>query len=303
MSSACNRNVVTLVLLSALASLFVLTESAMAKSTTRASSPAVDAAVESLRKEYAAHLKDPKLPIRTACDYFAKDRPADVTVDAVLAALEQPLAGDPRLVAYVRWQMLSGLPNALDDPAMLVWAIKVYRAAPPPVPRYGLTAADQQKLDAALAGMRRQDDVALTLKLESLARPALEANRSILAYRDEWYRRLPNVPATFRAAFEDAQERQDAAAGAENWVPTVIADVQRWLTTGEADAKACATLAEFVGQLRARPPPFYYSSAAIRREKLVWVKRADTIDPRKKLTNLHQELVARAQKPDPRPAK
>lgn len=259
----------------------------------------IDAAIEALRKEYAAHLRDPKLPVREESDYFAKDRPADVTAEAILAAMEQPMAGDPRLVAYVRWQLLSALPETVEDPAHVARAIKIYRAAPPPVPRYGLRPAEQQKLDAALVGARPQDDVALTLKLQALAKPTIDANRPLLAYRDAWYRRLPKGPATFRAALADAQQRQDAAAGAEAWVPTVIADVQGWLVAGSVDARECAALAEFVGQLRARPPPPYYASAAVRRDKLTWVKKTDSIDPRKKLTDLHQELVAWAQKQAP----
>ena len=302
MSSTLKQNVVATLLAAGLAILFSLAApdaTAVPKPAAKGGSPAIDAAVEALRKEYAAHLKDPKLAIRQESDYFAKDRPADVTADAILTAMEQPMAGDPRLVAYVRWQLLSALPETVEGPAQVARAIKIYRAAPPPVPRYGLRPAEQQKLDAALVGARRQDDVALTLKLEALATPTIDANRPLLAYRDAWYRRLPRSPATFRAALEDAQERQDAAAGAEVWVPTVIADVQGWLVAGDVDARECAALAEFVGQLRSRPPPSYYASAAVRREKLVWVKKTDSIDPRKKLTNLHQELVARAQKPAP----
>lgn len=269
---------------------------AQAPATTKGKS-SFDVAIDALRKEFANHLKDPKqFPLRDQCDYFAKLRPPDVTTDAALAALATPLVGEPRMIAYVRWQLLSALPATLEDDAHVAKAVAVYRQAPLPLPRYGLKQSEQAKLDGALAGARKQDDVVLTLKLEALVKPVADANRQLLAYRNEWYRRLPKRPAVFAAALRDAQERQNAAAGAEDWVPTVIADVQTWVVNGTGDAKACAELADVIGQLRAQPAPPYYANAAIRQNKLVWVKQTDTIDPRKKLTHVHQLLVEQVQR-------
>src|SRR5215208_1183158 len=75
---------------------------------------AVDGAVDALRKEFAAAQKDPKAPLRTQADFFADKKPADLTPEAVLTALEQPVPGDPRAAAYVRWQLMSALPEKLD---------------------------------------------------------------------------------------------------------------------------------------------------------------------------------------------
>jgi hypothetical protein len=261
----------------------------------KAARAALDAAIDELRKEYAAYKRDPKQPLRKLCDYFAaKPNPA-ITPDAVYLALEQRIDPDPFLSAYVRWQLLSALPKEID-PSGLVRALEVYRQSPRPTPRYGLAEKEQQALDALLPKAARTDDVILTIRLESVVRAWAEQNRYIMAYRDEWYRRLPKTPPTFAAAFEDAFERQSLAAGAEDFAPLVIADVQNWLAVSSADQAQCAALAGLLAKLRDKEAPSFYASAAIRSGKLTWVKKTDSMDPRKKLTHLHQALVEAAQR-------
>jgi hypothetical protein len=271
---------------------------------------AVDAAVDALRQECAANRKDGRA-LRETCDYFGGPGSAAAAagvgvaapdVDAVLSALVDPrLDPDPRAALYIRWQFLSALPAELP-PTALPRALDAYRQAPRPAARFGLAEKDQRVLDELLSSVRKTDDVVLTSKLEAQARQGAEQNKPVLAYRDEWYRRLPKVPATFAAAFEDAYQRQSQAAGAETFSALVIADVQQWLVVG-GDPAAAGALAELVARLRDKPAPPYYASAAVRSGKLTWVKKTDSMDPRKKLTHLHQALVEAAQKPPTPPPK
>jgi hypothetical protein len=268
---------------------------------------AVDAAVDVLRQECLAHRKDGRR-LRETCDYFATPGAAASAaglgvpapdVDAVLTALLDPrLDPDPPTALYLRWQLLSALPADLP-PTALPRALDAYRQAPRPAGRFGLAERDQQVLDEMLRSARKTDDVVLTSKLEALARQGAEQNKPVLAYRDGWYRRLPKGPPTFAAAFEDAYERQSLAAGAEEFSAIVIADVQQWLVAA-GDPVAAAALAGVVARLRDKPAPPYYASAAVRTGKLTWVKKTDSMDPRKKLTHLHQALVEAAQKPVPK---
>jgi hypothetical protein len=262
----------------------------------------IDTAADELRREFAAYAKDPKNhPLRDACDYFERKPNPAVSVSAVLAAVDQRLDPDARVAAYIRWQLLSALPKefAKDD---LPRAIAAYRKAPVPSPRFGLPERDQQALDAMLPQVRKTDDVVLTSRLESQVRVWFEQNRHLIAYRNEWYRRLPKTPAVFAAAFEDAFERQSVAAGAEDFSPLVIAEVQQWMVLS-ANTAECATLAGVLARLRDQPAPPYYASAAVRSGKLTWVKKTDSMDPRKKLTHLHQSLVEAAQTPAAKPVK
>lgn len=267
-------------------------------SPSKASKAAVDAAIDPLRQEFIAFRRDPKaFPLRTACDALAETKPPGLTADAVLSTLAQRLDPDPRVAAYVRWQLLSALPKELA-PADVPRGLDLYRSAPAPAARFGLSTKEQQSLDALLPTVRKTDDVVLTSRLEAAVRAWAEQNRHLIAYRDEWYRRLPKAAPTFVAAFEDAYQRQNLAAGAEDFAPIVIADVQNWLVTGtDAGPAACAALAGVLARLRERPAPPYYASAAVRSGRLTWVRQTDSMDPRKKLTLLHQALVEAAQKP------
>jgi hypothetical protein len=259
----------------------------------KADKAAIEAGVADLRKEFLAHQRDPKSPLRTTCDYF-KDRPA-IPVEAVFASLESRLDSDPLVAAYARWQLLSALPKEIAA-ANVNQAIEIYRQSPRPSARFGLSEKEQASLDTWLASAKKSDDVVLTIRLESAVKVWTDQNRHILAYRDEWYRRLPKSTAVFASAFQDAFERQNLAAGAEEFAAVVIADVNTWLIVGKSDAQQCGALAALLAKLREKPAPPYYASAAVRSGKLTWVKKTDSMDPRKKLTHLHQALIEAAQK-------
>jgi hypothetical protein len=259
----------------------------------KAEKAAIDAGVAELRKEFLAHQRDPKSPLRTSCDYF-KDRPA-LPIDAVFVSLESRLDADPLVAAYARWQLLSALPKEIAADKVNQ-AIELYRQSPRPSARYGLSEKEQASLDTWLTSAKKTDDVILTIRLESIIKVWTEQNRHILAYRDEWYRRLPKSTVVFAAAFQDAFERQNLAAGAEDFAAIVIADVNNWMVTGKSEAQDFAALAQLLARLREKPAPPYYASAAVRSGKLSWVKKTDSMDPRKKLTHLHQALIEAAHK-------
>src|SRR3954465_4093482 len=94
----------------------------------KAPRPAIDSAIDELRKECVAHQRDPKQPLRKSCDYCtAKPNPA-VTIESVFLALEQRIDADAFLTSYIRWQLLSALPKEIDA-ATLPRAIQVYLQA------------------------------------------------------------------------------------------------------------------------------------------------------------------------------
>jgi hypothetical protein len=75
---------------------------------------AVKNAVASLNKEFEASLRKPATnSLRATCNYFADHPSKDLTADAILPALAGPGVGDGRATAYVRWQLLSGMPAKL----------------------------------------------------------------------------------------------------------------------------------------------------------------------------------------------
>ena len=265
------------------------------KAAAKAEAAVIEAAIAELKKEYAAHLKDPqKSPLRPQCTFFL-DHPVNLSPESVVAALEQPLGNDPRLVAYVRWQLLSAAPQKFEDPSLLPRVLEAYRKAPAPAPRFGLSPQDQAKLDASLKDARKHDDAALSARLEDLVRREAEASRPLLAYRDALYARLPPSYETLAAGFRDAAERTAAAAGGGTSDPhaeRVVKDAQAWAQSGAADPRQCDQLADGVARLRHTRSPPYYARATLRRgaDRLSWATRTDAVYSPTKLSNLETVL-------------
>src|SRR4051794_9908088 len=85
-------------------------EAKQTRAQAKAEAAVLESAVAELKKEYAAHQKDPqKSPLRTQCTYLL-DHAAQVSPESLFSAIDQITGADPRLVAYVRWQLLSGAP-------------------------------------------------------------------------------------------------------------------------------------------------------------------------------------------------
>src|SRR5262249_1065171 len=143
---------------------------------------AVKNAVVALNKEFEQSLRKPAdHSLRASCNYFADHPSKDLTADAILPALLGPGVGDGKATAYVRWQLLAGLPAKLDD-AAAKQLLAAYRGAPPPIPRVGISTEDQQRMDRVIQSAKQADEPDLRGKVDE----ALSANRRdnsvILAY-------------------------------------------------------------------------------------------------------------------------
>jgi hypothetical protein len=268
-----------------------------AKALAKAEATLIDAAVTELKKEYAAHLKDPaRSPLRPQSNYFT-EHPVQLSADSVLDALERPTSDDPRCAAYVKWQLLSGAPEKFD-PAFHARALKVYENAPPPPPRFGSTQDDRMKLDALLLKARKDEDAAISAKLEERVRREAEENKPVLLYRDALYAKLPEGYDTIVAGFRDAHDRAQAAAGggsSDEHAARVVKDALSWAQSGSADPQQCAALADLVARLRFVRSPPYYARAAWRYDHLAWSSKTDAVYSAKKLSDL-EGVLREAQK-------
>jgi hypothetical protein len=274
----------------------VLVSVASAQSGRRAvRSPELDQAVVALKAEYAAFAKNPAGPqLRTECGYFKLG--ANVPLDALLVALERPVAGgsaDGRQTAYIKWQLLSALPQTPDDDAVRR-LLKVYERAPLPAMRYGGGKKEQRALDALIDPDRPQDDVRLNAGLDETVAKAFELDRPIVAYRDELYRRLPASREKFVAALRDAHARLGVAAQKDTLAENLQADLPKWaLVTGvdEAGRSAVREVAELLGKLRFVESPPYYAYASVRSGRLAWRTRADALLTKAKFAALHKQML------------
>lgn len=229
------------------------------KATTRKISSNVAAtpvreAVAAMTREFELFLRKPSSSVRTSSDYFKGK--SDIAPDAITAAL-QGEGPDPRVSAYVKWQLLSGLPDRLDgDVARQV--LHAYHAAPAPLMRPGVSNADRQKLDQLLAGVKQGDEGPIVEQFEAAVNEVRRGNTPILAYRDELYRRLPKNFDTFAVALDDLQQRQNASAEGKETVKLLIKDMRDWSVSEAATPQALTALSRAVRRLGSTKRPQYY---------------------------------------------
>lgn len=196
-------------------------------------------AIAALRKEYAAYQKDPKQRLREKCDYF-KENPAELTPAEVLKGLETAVTGDPALIAYVKWQLLSGLPAKFPDD-LEKRALAVYRSAPEPGSHPGM---NHRALSKAASGARGNDVAALQKEFDGAVEKSIEYNAPILAYRDELYARLPSKPDVFAAGFADVADRSARGMPAGSIFDTVSGAIRSWAIVDAKPGQAKALAGE-----------------------------------------------------------
>ena len=259
-------------------------------------------AVAALIKEYEDAARKPGASLRASCNYFLDHPSTELTPDAVFNAILAPVGGggDARVAAYMRWQLLSGLPAKADD-ATAKQLLAAYRASPGPLPRAGISPDDQRKLDRLVQGAKQSDEPDLLAKLEDAVNAGRRENLPILAYRDELYRRLPKTPQAFALALEDLSQRNNAVADGKDLVKAFVADVRAW--AGEADPSpppaTLAALAKAVRRLADTKGPQYYDAPYWRERANVfgWRKTRGGVDSGHALKDLAVFLEEQSRQP------
>ena len=206
---------------------------------------AVQAAVQSLTKEVAAHEKDPKTPLREKSNYFAENPSPDVTPESVLQALVSKIRPDPTGDSYIKWQLLSAVSGKFDD-KLAPTAADALMKAPKPLSRPGISYDDRRQLEPMLRNVQTNDDAAaINKKLDELVTAWEEKNKPVLAYRDELYAKLPTGPATLLARLQDGAQRGEAGIDSNIMMKGVVDDIAQW-SSHDAPPKDCLTMADQV---------------------------------------------------------
>ena len=267
---------------------------------------AVRAAVVALSKEHEQFIRGggTGTAIRETSDYF-KVNPSDaVTPEAIVAAVSARGGGDARTSAYVKWQLLSALPDAVTateelGPALVKQLLTAYRAAPRPIQRPGVSQQDQQKLDVYVQGKKQTDEADLKAYLDTAVSQVARHNSVILKYRDELYRKLPKNPETFAATMDDLMQRLSAVANDEELVKAFISDVREWATLESRPPHLMNALARAVRRLADAKGPQYYTSPYWHSSNVfAWRKTHGGVDSESALKDLAvylEELAAQPQ--------
>ena len=221
------------------------TGSAAGSAGSAAKSQVLTEAIEKLTTEYKDAAKSKSFEdLRTSSDYFSEP-PDDATPAVVLAALEKPVGSDPRLNAYVKWQLLSAVKETFPED-LASRAAKLYMKAPPLAPRPGMGANDKAELNR-LAGSAKEDDLAaLNEKFGQLLSRFEEQNKLVLNYRDELFRKLPPGVETFEAALKDGHERVSAGVDTTTFWSDLSGSMTKWAEGANASAKEYKRVADLL---------------------------------------------------------
>lgn len=267
----------------------------------REAAKAVRAAVHELISEFE-NRHAPGAAARETSNYFL-DHPDDaVTAEAIADAL-QTQGGSPQAAAYIKWQLLSGLPkqDEGEDPERVLakHLLLAYRNAPPPIARPGLTRQDQQKLDRLAQAAKPGDEPMLIETIDRAVEAHRRDNQPILAYRDELYRRLPSGPERFAAAAEDLHERVGAAADGKALAKALVADVTEWAAVDQPSPQTLMALARALRRLADTAGPQYYTTP-YRNERsgvFTWRKTRATVSSARALKELAVALEEQSREP------
>jgi hypothetical protein len=251
----------------------------------------LEVATEKLRFEYAASLRDPRAKLREQSSYFI-EQPVQLHPAALVTALEKAGDRDLRLATYVRWQLLSGAPAAGWDKPLAARVAELYRRAPVPTSRFGLSAADQRKLDAKLAATKREEAMRLSDMIDDQLVKDAEANRLTFAYRDALYATFPPGYERFAGGLRDAFERLGYGWPPKELMKRIEDEMTQWASSGAGDPRQYAALGQLVFRLRSERSPRYYVAVGTSRttKQPYWMTRTDALYEAKNLADLQKLL-------------
>ncbi len=257
---------------------------------------AVDGAIEVLKQEYQGYLKEGSPTPRTESNYFVEHPAEEVTQENILQALGKSIHGNPRVAAYVKWQLLSGISGQFDD-KLVDKAVRAYKSAPRPAPRPGIEASQRKALDAMLRGAREGDVGDIDAKLREAVAQGVEMNQPIIAYRDALFAKLPSEPRVFDAAFGDLRDRLMLAAETQGFRDVLLGNVRAWAMSG-ATPQQMTAMAQYLRKLTSQTGPDYYDQAEWKDSRVQWRTRSVSMDEGRHLSDLMKYLEERARNPD-----
>jgi len=254
---------------------------------------AIDGAARALAREWAAG----KTKQRKSCNYFQEHPSEDVTSEAIFGALERTARDDSPQMAYVRWQLLSGI-NGDIAPELAARATALYKAFGALKKQPGMEQASRSELEMRRRGCQENGVPELNKYIADEQEKVNDGNAPQVAFRDELFSRLPPTYDTIAAGFEDAQNRLKAGVPTKDHVEKVAAITQQWASQGTE--QQLSALADALRTLSKERGTQYYDSASWSEStrKVTFYKKSPTLD-KKTLETLAEQLSEQASHPTP----
>ncbi len=216
--------------------------------------PAIQAGIAELAKEIEAALRAGEDAPRGQSDYFSGQ--TDIPPAAVMTALRRPIGSDVRVQSYVKWQLLSALPNPLDENTADD-LLQVYRSAPALFPRPGIDKSQRDELDRLIRGAKESEAELLAERFEQMVERVARDNTHLLAYRDGLFANLPPGYDALAAGLEDAAARSAVGAAAAEHTRSVCEAITPWAAANPPPEQLRAMSRALTQLERKRGQPYY----------------------------------------------
>jgi len=235
-------------------------------------------AIADLNKEFMNYAAKPdSSSLRQGSDFWQSGLPADVTADDVLSALEKGMSGSATQVAYVKWQLTSGLPSKLEG-AQAGRVFNLYRNAPQPMPAFSADPRVAKQLDRAVVGMKEGQEDKLNTQLDKQKEQVEALNAPILGYRDALYSRLPTNSEVLIARLQDGVIRVQNGIDLKSILSNFKTDVNVWVTSDATPQQANNILAAIKEAERVKGPEVYKEAKWDEKRRVMdWTKPAVSI--------------------------
>jgi hypothetical protein len=234
---------------------------------------------------------------RATCNYFEGAAAGVLSEPLLVMTLSQPIHPDPRVTAYVRWQLLSGLPSpiSLDFEKEAVAALV---DAPRVPPRYGLENSQRRELEKRLQRTRQDGLVELNRYLSDQLGAAGESSKPLFQYRNELYRRIPPSAARFIAGAEDLEHRLSMGWDVRDEVKGLQVDIRSW-ASGSPPAAHLIEVSKALGRLAKAASPRVIVEARLNPTSRMaeWRTMVYRAERDGKLSTLAAELLEQSRRP------
>lgn len=236
-------------------------------------------AIRVLTSEAEAFLKNGSSSLREKSNYFAPGQ-VSVSESELLDAMARRISRNSFVDAYVKWQLLSGLPTTISD-GHLRLASRVYRSGPDLQRLPGAAPQDQQQMKQAILTAKESDISTINQMWRERTEPVSQVNAMVLRFRDAFSGRLPMSPETIELALADAVLRTEAGLETKKFVESLMARVRAWALEG-APPSQINRVSGLFGKLRDQAGATVLTSVEWdeKSKKVVWKQETRRVNPK-----------------------
>ncbi len=226
-------------------------------------------AINALTQEAQAALAQRKPLPRQKSDYFPADNKIDV--QALIKALGSRISQNPRIDAYVKFQLLAAR-EAFDGDLALP-ALKAYvLGAPPMIALPGTTQQEQQKWNQKAMTARQDDVEKINDEWKAALAPYIEVNDIIIAYRDLMKSKIQPPDDLkhkyFEAYLEDLSQRGTAGFEIDKPLAAISKTISSWAPL--AKKAQVQDMLTALKEYTARKPPKMFEELSWKDGKARW---------------------------------